>query len=68
MPLHSCKSHIEARQSTSESTEWPQYKLQEHSSMKIKEKMHVNEIKKGTCLIIGGQFPNSWAKMKGTAP
>ena len=47
MPLHSCKSHIEARQSTSESTERPQYKPQEYSSMKIKEKMHVNEIKKG---------------------
>ena len=46
MSLHSCKSHIEARQSTSESKEWPQYKPQEHSSMKIKEKVHVNEIKK----------------------
>ena len=47
MPLHSCKTHTEARQSTSESTEWSQYKPQEHSSMKIKERMHVNEIKKG---------------------
>ena len=26
MPLHPCKSHIEARQSTSESTEWPRCK------------------------------------------
>ena len=47
MPLHSCKTHTEARQSTSESTEWSQYKPQEHSSMKIKEKMRVNGIKKG---------------------
>ena len=47
MPLHSCKSHIEARQLTSELIEWPQYKPQEHSSMKIKEKMYVSEIKKG---------------------
>ena len=47
MPLHSCKTQTEARQSTSESTEWPRYKQQEHSSMKIKERMHVNEIKKG---------------------
>ena len=51
-----------------ESTEWPRYKPQEHSSMKIKESMHVNQIKKETRLINGGQFPNSWAKMKGTAP
>ena len=29
--------------------------------------MHVNEIKKETRLIIGGQFPHSWVKMKGTA-
>ena len=42
MPLHSCKTNTEARQSTSESIEWPQYKLQEHSSMKFKERMHVN--------------------------
>ena len=67
MPLHSCKTHTEARQSTSESTEWSRYKPKEHSSMKIKERMHVNKIKKGTCLTIGGQFPNSWAKIKKTA-
>ena len=65
MPLHSCKTHTEARQST---REWPQYKPQEHSCMKIKERMHVNEIKKEKHLLIGGQFPNSYAKMKGTAP
>ena len=47
MPLHFCKTHTEARQSTSESTEWSQYKPQEHSNMKIKERMHVHEIKKG---------------------
>ena len=35
MPLHSCKTHKEDRQSTRESTEWPRYKFQEHSSMKI---------------------------------
>ena len=68
MPPQSCETHIEARQSTSESTKWPRYKPQEHSGMKIKERMHVNKIKKETRLIIGGQFPHSWAKMKGTAP
>ena len=47
MFLHPCNSHTEARQLASESTEWLQYKSQEHSSMKIKEKMLVNEIKKG---------------------
>ena len=47
MPLHSHKTHAEARQSNSESIECPQYKPQEHSSMKFKERMHVNEIKKG---------------------
>ena len=67
MPLHSCKTQKEVRQSTSKSTEWPLYKPQEHSSLKIKEMMHVNKIKKETRLI-GGQFPNSWAKMKGTTP
>ena len=56
MPLHSRKTHIEARQSTSKSTEWPRYEPQEHSSMKIKKRMHVNEIKKETCLIIGGEL------------
>ena len=30
--------------------------------------MHVNEIKKEKHLLIGGQFPNRYAKMKGTAP
>ena len=44
--LHSCKTHTETRQSTSELTEWSQYKPQEHSSVKIKEMMHVKEIKK----------------------
>ena len=68
MPLPSCKTHTEARQSNCESIEWPQYKPQEHSSMKIKKRMHVNETKKETRLIIGGQFPNGWAKMKGTVP
>ena len=69
MPLHSHKTHTEARQSNSESIECPQYKPQEHSSMKFKERMHVNEIKKKeTCLIIGGQSTNSWAKMKGDTP
>ena len=68
MPLQSCETHIEARQSTSESTKWPRYKPQEHSGMKIKERMHVNKIKKETRLIVGGQFANSWTKMKGTAP
>ena len=29
--------------------------------------MHVNEIKKERRLIIGGQFPHSWAKMKESA-
>ena len=66
MSLHSCKTHTEARQPYSESIEWPQYKPQEQS-MKYKKRMHVNEIKKETRLIIGGEFPNSWAKMKGTA-
>ena len=68
MPLHSCRTHKEARQSNSESIEWPQYKLQEHSSMKFKERMNANEIKKKMHLIIEGQFSNSWAKMMGTAP
>ena len=44
------------------------YKPQEYSSKKIKERMHENEIKKETRLMIGGQFPDSWARMKGTAP
>ena len=56
MPLHSCKTPIEARQSTSKSTEWPRYEPQEHSSMKIKKRMHVNKIKKERCLIIGGEL------------
>ena len=60
MPLHSCETHTEVRPSYSESI-WPQYKPQEHRGMKCKEKMHVNEIKKERRLIIGGQFPNSWA-------
>ena len=47
MPLHSYKTHTEERQSNSESILWPQYKPQEHSGMKSKERMHVNEIKKG---------------------
>ena len=68
MPPQSCETHIEARQSTSESTKWPRYKPQEHSGMKIKERMHVNKIKKKTRLIVGGQFANSWTKMKGTTP
>ena len=68
IPLDSCKSHTEARQSTRKWTEWPQYKPEEYSGMNIKGKMHVNEIKKETCLIIRGQFPNSWAKMRETVP
>ena len=59
MFLHSCKTHVEASQSTNESTEWPRYKPQEHSGMQIKERMHVNEIKKETSVLIGAQFPNS---------
>ena len=47
MPLDFCKTHLEARQSTRESMECPRYKPQEQSSMIIKERMHVNEIKKG---------------------
>ena len=47
MPLHSCETHTEDRPSNSESILWPQYKLQEHSGMKTKKRMHVNEIKKG---------------------
>ena len=50
MPLHSCETHTEDRPSNSESILWPQYKPQEHSGMKSKERMHVNEIKKGNAL------------------
>ena len=45
MPLHSCETHREDRPSYSELI-WPQYKPQERSGMKSKERMHVNEIKK----------------------
>ena len=31
----------------SESILWPQYNPQEHSDMKSKKRMHVNEVKKG---------------------
>ena len=68
MLLHSQKTHTEATHSNSELIECPQYKPQEHSRMKFKERMHVNEIKKETCLIIGGQSTNRWAKMKGDIP
>ena len=44
MPLHSCET--EERPSYSGSI-WPQYKPQEHSGMKFKERMYVNKIKKG---------------------
>ena len=47
MPLHSCKTNTEARQSNSKLIEWPQYKPQEHSSLKFEGRKHVNEIKKG---------------------
>ena len=47
MPLSFCKTHLEARQSTRELIEWTRYKPQEQSSMNIKERMRVNEIKKG---------------------
>ena len=47
MPLHPFKSHIEARQSTSKSTELPRYKLQEHNSMKIKQMTVCKQDKKG---------------------
>ena len=57
MPLHSCKTHTEARQSNSESIEWPQYKPQEHSSMKFEKRMHVNEIKNGKALNIWRTVP-----------
>ena len=50
MPLHSGKTHTEESQSNSDSILWPQYKPQEHSGMKSKERMHVNEIKKGNAL------------------
>ena len=43
MPLHSCENHAEDRVSYSESI-WPQYKLQEHSGMKSKERIHVKRI------------------------
>ena len=46
MPLDSCETHTEDRPSYSESI-LPQYKSQEQSDMKSKERMHVNEIKKG---------------------
>ena len=36
--------------------------------MKSKDRMHVNKIKNETRLMIGGQFTDSWTKMKGTAP
>ena len=68
MPKHPWKSHTEATQPTSESTEWPRYKLQERNSMEIKQKIACKRDKRETHLIIGGQFPNGWAKMKGTAP
>ena len=32
--------------------------------MKSKDRMHVNKIKKEMRLTIGGQFTNSWTKMK----
>ena len=63
LTLKSHKTQIEARQSTSESTKWPRFKPHEHSSMKIKERIRVNKIKRKTCLIIGGQLPNSWANI-----
>ena len=47
MPLHPCKSHTEGRQSTSESTVWPRYKLQEHNSMKINKKIACKRDKNG---------------------
>ena len=47
MPLHSCETHTEDSQSNSESILWPQYKPQEYSGMKSKERIHVNEMKKG---------------------
>ena len=47
MLLHSCETHTEDRLSNSESILWPQYKPQEHSGMKSKERMHANEMKKG---------------------
>ena len=50
---------MEARQSFSESTEWRCYKPPKHSSMKMKEKMRVTNIKKETRLITGEQFPKS---------
>ena len=46
MPLHSHETHTEDRPSYSESI-WSQYKPQENSGMKSKERMHVNDIKKG---------------------
>ena len=67
MPSLFCKTHTEARQSNRELIE-PSHKPQEHSSMKFKERMRVNEIEKETRLIIGGQFLNRWAKMKGDVP
>ena len=45
-PQRKHKQKIEDRPSYSESI-WPQYKPQEHSGVKTKERMHVNEIKKG---------------------
>ena len=66
MHLHSCGTHSEDRQSNSESILRPQYKPQEHSGMKFKERMHAKGIKKETRLRIGEQFPNIWSKMKGT--
>ena len=48
MLLHSNGAHTEDRQSNSELILWPQYKAQEHSGMKFKERMHVNKIKGNT--------------------
>ena len=57
MLLYSCKTYTEARQLNSESIEWSQYKPQEYSSMKIKERMLVNEMKKGNAFNNWGTVP-----------
>ena len=68
MPLQSCETHIEARQSTSESTKWPRYKPQEHSGMKIKERMHVDKIKKGNELNNWRTVPKYLGQGEGNCP
>ena len=57
MPLHFCKTYTEARQLNSESIEWSQYKPQEYNSMKIKERTHVNKMKKGNAFNNWGTVP-----------